>query len=499
MRFYTVEKLGPNREKTPEGFLLCIGVPIARTGMMIYGPDETPVSGGPDGVTKIFRDAEQVFRDETIASAQGKPITNDHPDDDVVPATWKKLSIGTMMNVRRGAGNEDDLLQADFLVMDAGGIALIESGKAEVSLGYDADYVEVEPGIGRQENIYINHIAVVDEGRCGPRCAVRDHKPNLEATMTTPVKTAKIATKQSVRDSLLKFFTQAFKAKDAAEVEKLVEDAAAEMEEEGASATGDTHVHVHTGDDDFEEFKKTNDAEHAEMRERITALEGTIAGKAKDTGEGNPDPNKNTQGKQGSDPTTLDGKGKDETPEDKEKREKEEAASKAADAARDEETRADEMALDELPEDLKEEAKRNKDKVKDSAFLGDTVREVASMAEILSPGISLPTFDAADRPGITAKRLCMFRRKSLDAAYTHTDTRDIIDTLMAGRKFDTAAMTCDAARTLFRSASALKLKLNNAKTATRGIMDGKHSSDAAPVVTLADINAKNAAHWAGKK
>jgi len=120
------------------------------------------------------------------------------------------------------------------------------------------------------------------------------------------------------------------------------------------------------------------------------------------------------------------------------------------------------------------------------------------MAEILSPGISLPTFDSADRPGQTAKRLCMFRRKSLDAAYTHSDTREIIDTLLAGRRFDTSAMTCDAARTLFRSASALKLKQNNAKTSTRGTNDGKFG-DEPRVVTLADINAKNAAHWAGKK
>lgn len=488
MRFYTVEKLGPNREKTPEGFMLCIGVPIARTGMMIYGPDETPVSAGPDGVTKIFRDADQVFRAETIASGQGKPITNDHPDDDVVPDTWRRLAYGTMMNVRRGEGNEDDLLLADFLVMDAVGIKLVESGKCEVSLGYDADYVEVQPGIGRQEMIYINHIALVDEGRCGPRCAVRDHKPNLEAnTMTTLVKTA--ATKQSVRDKLSAFFTQAFKAKDAAEVEKLVEDAAAEMEGEG-TGTGDTHVHVHTGDDDFEAFKKTNDAEHAEMRERITALESALAGKKTgDSGESNPNPDQNTQGKQGTNTQALDAELTDE--------EKEEAAKKkAADAARDEEVRADEMALDELPDDLKEEAVKNKDKVKDSAFLYDTVRDNFSMAEILVPGVQIPTFDSTSRPGVTAKALCGFRRKVMDTAYADADTKPLIDTILAGRKLDTSKMTCDAVRTLFRSAAALKQQQNNAKTATRNTNDV--ALQGPRVVTLAEINAKNAAHWAGK-
>jgi len=495
--FYTVEKIGPNREKTPEGFLLCKNVPIARTGMMIYGPDETPVKGGPDGITRIFRDDKEVFRPETIASGNGKSVCDTHPEDDVLPATWKELTIGTMFNVRRGEGNEDDLLLADLLITDAVGIALVEAGKAEVSLGYDADYVEVEPGIGRQENIYINHVAVVDEGRCGPRCAIRDHKTiNLDDDMSK-TRDAKTAVKTAtVRDKLSEFFTKAFKAKDAAEVEKLVEDAAAEMEE-GAS-TGDTHVHVHAADGDDEERWKQNDAEHAELRERIAALEAHIAGKGgakdgkgKDTGEGNPNPDKNTQGKQGHNPGTL-----DESAEEKEKREKEEADKKAKDA-KDEETRADEMALDEVPEDLKEEVQKNKDKARDSAFMQDTVRDVFSMGEILAPGISFPTFDAAARPGATAKTLCSFRRKALDSAYTFPETRTLIDTILAGKRLDTSKMTCDAARTLFNSAAAMKQQQNNGKAATRATNDASHQH-AQGVVTLADLNRKNAEHWAAK-
>ena len=499
--FYTVEKIGPNRAKTPEGFLLCRDVPVARTGMMLYGPDETPVPAGPDGIVKIFRDAEQVFRAETIASANGKAVVNDHPESDVLPENWKALSIGTMINVHRGEGVDDDLLLADLLIMDADGIALVESGKAEVSLGYDADYVIVEPGIGRQEDLYINHVAIVDEGRCGPRCAIRDCKPK-DLEMTTTAKTVKTNDKKAaVTDSLKRWFTQAFKAKDSAEVEKLVNDAAAEMEEQGA--TGDTHVHVHTGDSDEERWSK-NDAEHKELRDRIEALEKALtAGKGKD-GVADPDPNKNTQGKADGDPTEVtsakDGKGKDsETPEEKEKREKEEADKKAADAARaaeDDEVRADEMAMDEVPEDLKEEVKKNKDKARDSAFLGDTLREVASMAEILVPGIQIPTYDMAARPGKTAKQLCAFRRTALDAAYKDGDTATLIDQLLGGKKLDTKNMTCDAARTLFRSAAAMKQQLNNAKTVQRGTQDGGYQP--ATTLTLAEINARNAAHWASK-
>ncbi len=42
-RFYTVASLSPKRHMTPEGFLICEDVPVARIGEQIYGPDETPI------------------------------------------------------------------------------------------------------------------------------------------------------------------------------------------------------------------------------------------------------------------------------------------------------------------------------------------------------------------------------------------------------------------------------------------------------------------------
>jgi hypothetical protein len=92
--FYVTQKIGPKQSMTPEGFLLCEEVPIARTGLMIYGPDETPIEAGPDGIVKIFREAVDVFSSKTIASALGKSIVDDHPEEDVSPANWKELSLG---------------------------------------------------------------------------------------------------------------------------------------------------------------------------------------------------------------------------------------------------------------------------------------------------------------------------------------------------------------------------------------------------------------------
>ncbi|MCT9017197.1 DUF2213 domain-containing protein, partial [Cupriavidus gilardii] len=71
MRHYTVHRLGPKRALTPEGFLLCEDVPVARTGEMLYGPGEVPVEPGPDGLIRISRTPDEVFRPETLASCIG--------------------------------------------------------------------------------------------------------------------------------------------------------------------------------------------------------------------------------------------------------------------------------------------------------------------------------------------------------------------------------------------------------------------------------------------
>src|ERR1700735_1355778 len=104
MRAYTVAKLGPKRERTPDGFLICYDVPLARIGEQIYGPDETPIkpTSSLQYVT-IKRDPEEVFRPETIASAIGKPFVIYHPDGmSVTPDNVTELAHGHIMNPRQG-------------------------------------------------------------------------------------------------------------------------------------------------------------------------------------------------------------------------------------------------------------------------------------------------------------------------------------------------------------------------------------------------------------
>ena len=220
-RYYTVSKLGPKRSLTPEGYLLCQDVPVARTGEMLYaegeliGDDGEMIRGGPDKLIRVSRDAQELFRAETVASFEGKPVTLSHPDDFVGPDNFAAHARGTMVNVRRGSGLDDELMVADLLISDAAAIKAVQAdGIEEVSLGYEADYLQQDAGRAAQHNIVGNHLALVERGRCGPRCAIGDEA---------------MASKK--RNKFTDLLMRAFKAKDAAEVEKIAKEAESEDEE----------------------------------------------------------------------------------------------------------------------------------------------------------------------------------------------------------------------------------------------------------------------------
>ena len=191
MRIYTTAKLSENISQTPEGYLLCQGAALARTGTMAYLPEEVPpeiVKGFHGDQVLISRDEAEVFRPATLASFEGKPFTLNHPDEDVNPDNWSELAHGFASNVRRGDGRQQDLMLADILITEADAIeAVLHDGMRELSCGYDCDFEVIRPGVGRQINIMGNHVALVDHGRAGARCKIKDQRE----TPMTPKKTNK--------------------------------------------------------------------------------------------------------------------------------------------------------------------------------------------------------------------------------------------------------------------------------------------------------------------
>ena len=182
-KFFTPSKLSENIRETPEGFLLCLGVPLARTGWQEYGPGETPLDVGDDGRVWVYRDPKEVFSPRTMASFLGKSVTIKHPTDFVEPKNWKTLTHGSIQNVRKGAEKDEDgeeMMLADLLITDEMAIGLVTKGLREVSCGYDAEYEETGVGEGKQINIIGNHVALVEQGRAGPTYAIKDHKGKVD-------------------------------------------------------------------------------------------------------------------------------------------------------------------------------------------------------------------------------------------------------------------------------------------------------------------------------
>jgi len=174
LKAYYGSRIGPNRTRTPEGFLICHNTPIGRTGSQEYMPCEVGLKGSD--FIQIERLEEDVFEPVAMASFEGKPVTDDHPPDDVTPENAGNYVRGVTTNVRRGGGDEADLLLADLIIYDAILISEIEAGKREVSCGYNYNLAETDGGY-RQTGIRGNHVAIVRNGRAGPRVQVKDEMP----------------------------------------------------------------------------------------------------------------------------------------------------------------------------------------------------------------------------------------------------------------------------------------------------------------------------------
>lgn len=170
MLAYYGDRISPHMTTTPEGFLICHDVPIARTGEMDYRAAELELEGDPDRLVRVYRHPEDVFDPAAIASFEGKEVTSGHPAEDVGPENRAAYSKGHIQNVRR----RGDYLIADLHLKDAVLISDVKSGVLrEVSCGYRCSYVPEGNGY-RQKHIRGNHVAVVPRGRAGREVTIHD-------------------------------------------------------------------------------------------------------------------------------------------------------------------------------------------------------------------------------------------------------------------------------------------------------------------------------------
>lgn len=175
MRAFYGSKISGHMIRTPEGYLVCKEVPIARIGTQEYRGMEF---GGenPEKIYVVKRPEEEVFSKAALASFEGKPVVDEHPDENVTPDNIGRYIKGTCRDVRRGEGALSDCVVADLIIYDKDLIKKIESGKRDISCGYDCLWDPKDNDTYVQLEIRGNHVAVVEEGRAGHKVSIRDSR-----------------------------------------------------------------------------------------------------------------------------------------------------------------------------------------------------------------------------------------------------------------------------------------------------------------------------------
>ena len=173
-------QLTSTRSETPEGFLRAMTA-LTTVGVQDYLGSELPAEMGfkPGEMVGVFRPPTTVFHPDTIATAQLKPITYQHPSSGVYPDNFRLLSVGHLGE--SVAPLDEKRLGAPAMIMDAAVVDMLGNGEYETSLGYNAVLVEDE---GTYEGkpyklrfdgpMLVNHLAIVEQGRCGKSVKILD-------------------------------------------------------------------------------------------------------------------------------------------------------------------------------------------------------------------------------------------------------------------------------------------------------------------------------------
>lgn len=173
---FDFSQIGQNVKKTPQGFLR-IPAYLTRTGIFEYVTAD-------GSVVREFRPADEVFKNDSLATFVGAPITDLHPEINgqpvsVDPTNAKRLQVGF---VGENIKQDGDFVSAMLTITDKSMIDAIERGdRREISNGYSCS-IEHTPGEYNgqrydciQRNIVGNHVAIGPKnwGRAGPQVALK--------------------------------------------------------------------------------------------------------------------------------------------------------------------------------------------------------------------------------------------------------------------------------------------------------------------------------------
>jgi len=154
------------------GYIHARNVPIARAGVFKYLK--------PDGTVRHeAKLPEDILSDSTVASANNKPITDNHPENEAGQRILvDKSNTNTLMKGLTASNahvdETDGTVRVDLTITNPDLINKVDNGKRQLSIGFQTQVVP-QNGVYKnaeydsvQKNITINHVAVVDVAREGP-------------------------------------------------------------------------------------------------------------------------------------------------------------------------------------------------------------------------------------------------------------------------------------------------------------------------------------------
>jgi hypothetical protein len=170
---------------------------IMRDGEYLYLAGEIGISGRDTyEPIRVHRPAEEVQKAyDRFNELNRLPVTCDHPEQFLDLTIEDNYSMGEGINPSYEKINDKNLLNC-VIILKGNVLDEYNKGLRELSCGWEGEFVEAEKGSGYEYiQIFkdINHIALVNSGRCGKECKVADKKTikdaKYEVTIAGQVKT----------------------------------------------------------------------------------------------------------------------------------------------------------------------------------------------------------------------------------------------------------------------------------------------------------------------
>ena len=171
------------REMSSNGFIEIKDNPISMEGVFQYSGSQISADLDPNKIYNVYRPADELSTEECISSFRLVPWTDEHAmigpaEEGMTPA--ERAGISGVTGEEVYFDKTDGKLKANLRIFSKKLQNLINYDKKELSIGYCCDYILTDGFFNGQSydavqrNIRGNHLALVQEGRCGKEVSVLD-------------------------------------------------------------------------------------------------------------------------------------------------------------------------------------------------------------------------------------------------------------------------------------------------------------------------------------